>query len=137
MLFRNSVEFSPQFFSLLQELKEHHPPIDKSTMWGLTGPLQSDVYCWLQRRLQHHDTLNGKRLSWELLYDQFGRGQRLADFVYRFKQALDKVIPVIKSDYLEFQYQQEPVQVFDDGIVLHNVGQQVDAKLKKKRATGW
>ena len=137
MLFRNSVEFSPQFFALLQQLKEHHPPIDKKKMWSLTGPLQSDIYCWLQRRLQHPDTLNGKNLSWEGLYDQFGRGQRMADFVYRFSRALERVIPVIKHECLEFQYVQEPVAISEDGITLYNVGQQVDTKRGKGRASGW
>jgi hypothetical protein len=37
MLFRNHVEFSPQFFELLQRLRENHPPIDKNSMWSLTA----------------------------------------------------------------------------------------------------
>jgi hypothetical protein len=133
MLFRNHVEFSPQFFELLQRLRENHPPIDKNSMWSLTGPLQSDIYCWLQRRLQHPDTLSGKFITWENLYGQFGRGQRMADFVYRFRRALVKVIPAIKNDVLEFEYKEDPVVILDDGIRLHNVGLQVDRQVEKNR----
>lgn len=130
MLFRNSIEFSPQFFKLLQELKKNHPPIDKNVLWSITGPLQSDIYCWLQRRLQHPDTANGKSLSWDNLYDQFGRGQRVADFVYRFKSALKSVLPLIKYETYGSQRREFPVEITREGIVLYNIDKQVESEPK-------
>jgi hypothetical protein len=130
-LFDSTVSFSPEFFDLLCELRQNHPPILRGALYGLTGPLQMDIYCFLQRRLQNENLMlkyGGQKLSWDNLYQQFGRGERRQDFQKMFRAALSKVLPALKTKSVRFADNQ-PVRVLKDGIVLNSIPRQVNPVL--------
>ena len=127
-LFDSWIEFSPEFYELLLQLRKKHPPIAKEPVWKLTGALQMDLYCFLQRRLQNIElsfSNTGFTLTWEALYEQFGRGERPQDFRKMIKSALKKVVPVIKTHRAKFA-DNTPVRVIKSGLRLYHIPRQVE-----------
>jgi hypothetical protein len=134
-LFQSWVHFSPEFYEMLCALKAKHPPILKEPLFGLSGPLQMDIYCFLQRRLQNENLMikyGGQKLSWDNLYSQFGRGERKQDFKAMFTKALKKVLPKLKTHKVQFA-DNTPVRVLKDGIALYPIPKQVAPVTSKKR----
>jgi len=69
------LELSPEFFASLQE---HAVPLDPIALKSLRhSSLALDVYTWLSQRLCRVERLDGVKVSWRALHNQFG--QELAD----------------------------------------------------------
>jgi hypothetical protein len=107
-LWPGNLTLSQRFF---ETLLEYAVPLDKRALGALqNSALALDVYTWLAYRLRRSTKLEGVRLSWDNLYDQFG--QEYADR-YDFKREMTKALKAALGVYPAARVEEE-----DDGIKL-------------------
>lgn len=94
------LELSEDFYSTLAE---HAVPLDYRALAALRhSSLALDVYTWLAHRLCRVKPVNGTKLSWENLRDQFGQEYRTSkNFKHEFRHALHQVCAVYPDARLE------------------------------------
>jgi hypothetical protein len=117
-LFGSWIEFSPEFFRLITDAV--HQPVNKDAIWRLTSPLAIDVYLWLQRRCQTVPS-NGLTLTWDHVYEQFGRGEQLSKFKSAFRRAVQSATAEMKG------WGWEPCTCSKEGVHVRTAPQQVPA----------
>ncbi len=128
-LFSSYVEFSPEFYQLLVKLRKNHPPVDQQSLWNIDSALASDVYCWLQRRMQSPSLDKPCDLSWTIVYSQFGRGEQLSKFKISFTKALQTACEQIRVPSSKgIGAIPAAATVSNDGIRIYPAGQQVKSK---------
>lgn len=103
------LELSQEFFDTLTT---HAVPLDNRALAALRhSALALDIYTWLAHRLCRVKGLQGARLSWQNLKEQFGQEYRTSkDFKREFIHALRQVLAV---------YPQARVTEVDGGLILH------------------
>jgi hypothetical protein len=112
------IEFSPEFYRLITD--QAHQPVNKDAIWRLTSPLAIDVYLWLQRRCQTVPA-SGLKLSWDQIYEQFGRGEQMSKFKFAFKRAVQSATSEMKG------WGWEPCTCSKEGVHVRTAPQQVPA----------
>ena len=83
-LWPGSLELSPHFY---ETLRQHAVPLDYRTLSALRHlALALDISTWPTHRLYRIRDVNGVRLSWENLRDQFGQEySEIKDFKREFR----------------------------------------------------
>ena len=136
-LFKSRVEFAPEFYDLLVQLYNHHPPIDKESLWAIDSPLATDVYCWLQRKVCSPRVVGSLELNWKVIYGQFGRGEQISKFKSAFRKAMKSASEQIKTYKTDpFTYDRPPIEETKSGIRINPQKQQV-RELSKPKNSGW
>ncbi|KTQ89467.1 hypothetical protein NS226_16800 [Aureimonas ureilytica] len=87
----------------MEALQSHAMPVDMAALRALQhDPLAFDVFVWLVGRLPRVRQSNGVRITWEMLFDQFGGGySELRFFKRRFTAALKKAKAFYPSAKIE------------------------------------
>lgn len=131
-LFNSFVEFSPEFYELLVQLYKHQPPIDKESLHSIDTPLATDLYVWLQRRVQNPKMFRSVELNWNVIYGQFGRGEQMSKFKSSFRKAMEVASRYVKMPKApRFTYQEPAIVETRTGVRI-NPGRQQVSSLKKK-----
>lgn len=108
-LWPGSLELSAGFYN---SLADHAVPLDHRALAKLKhSALALDIYTWLAHRLCRVSKLQGVRLSWANLREQFGQEYRSSkDFKKEFRHALRQV---------EVVYPEARIGDFFGGLTLH------------------
>lgn len=102
------LELSPAFFT---SLTEHAVPLDHTALAALQhSALALDIYTWLAHRLYRVNKVQGNKVSWMNMQEQFGQEYKdLRDFKKEFKHLLLQVLRV---------YPQAKVEIITGGMIL-------------------
>lgn len=102
-LWPGSLELSPDFY---ETLRQHAVPLDYRALSALKhSALALDVYTWLAHRLYRIREVNGVRLSWDNLKDQFGQEYGdVKDFKREFRHVLKQVWQVYPTARIEEEF---------------------------------
>lgn len=116
----------------LDTLHEHAMPVDLAALRLLQGdPLAFDVFVWLAYRLPRVRQPNGVKLSWKLLYEQFGGQYALErQFKARFTLALRKVQALYQDAKLDSCDKSGLVLYTSPSMVKHRTSVRTLGRLK-------
>jgi plasmid replication initiation protein len=123
------LEFSPEFFETIRGLS--HQPVMRDAIWDLTSPLSIDVYIWLQRRAQTHRKSEPLHLSWNHIYEQFGRGEQMSKFKLAFSAAVKSATGQMKD------WGTKPAWTTTKGVYVTQAPPQVEALESKNNSSKW
>jgi hypothetical protein len=109
VLWPGVMELSQEFF---ETLSAHAVPLDYRALAALQhSALALDIYTWLAHRLCRVAKVNGVKLSWNNLKEQFGQEyNQHRDFKRQFRAALNQVMAV---------YPDAKIGEVDGGLVLY------------------
>lgn len=103
------LEMSARFY---ESLATHSVPLDPRAVQMLNRyPLALDIYCWLAHRLYRIRTLQGERVPWLALREQFGQEiSDLKDFKRKIREAIQRAL---------MAYPDAKLDTYRGGLVLH------------------